>query len=110
MPETNNSERLEALTEKPGKYAFFKFQTGRQLASVCGCCSGQVDCRTGAILATITYGLFQYREVFKLNLSDPANTFLYTIEDEIICAARKAVRLGGPMTRRRVVFVRKDGR
>lgn len=59
---------------------------------------------------TITYGLFQYRETFKLNLSDPVHSFPYTIEDEIIRAARKAMRLGGPMTRRRVVFVRKDGR
>lgn len=110
MPETNKEPRLEAPAPRPRKYAFFRFQTGKRLASAYGCCSGQVDRRTGEILATITYGLFQYRETFKLNLSDPVHSFPYTIEGEIICAARKAVRLGGPMTRRRVVFVRKDGR
>ena len=110
MPEPNNLKLREALAAKSRKYAFFTFRTGRRLASAEGCCSGQVDCRTGEILATITYGLFQYRETFKLNLSDPVHSFPHTIEDEIICAARKAVRLGGPMTRRRVVFVRKDGR
>ena len=110
MPETNRVPRLEAPAPRPRKYAFFRFQTGKRLASAYGCCSGQVDRRTGEILATITYGLFQYRETFKLNLSDPVHSFPYTIEGEIICAARKAVRLGGPMTRRRVVFVRKDGR
>ena len=110
MPETNKEPRLEAPAPRPRKYAFFRFQTGKRLASAYGCCSGQVDRRTGEILATITYGLFQYREMFKLKLSDPVHSFPYTIEDEIICAARKAVRLGGPMTRRRVVFVRKDGR
>lgn len=110
MPEPNNLKLREALTAKSRKYAFFTFRTGRWLASAEGCCSGQVDCRTGEILATITYGLSQYREVLKLNISDPVHSFPCTIEDEIICAARKAVRLGGPMTRRRVVFVRKDGR
>ena len=110
MPETNKEPRLEAPAPRPRKYAFFRFQTGKRLASAYGCCSGQVDRRTGEILATITYGLFQYRETFKLNLSDPVHSFPYTIEGEIICAARKAVRLGGPMTRRRVVLVRKDGR
>ena len=110
MPETNNLKLLEALAAKSRKYAFFTFRTGRRLASAEGCCSGQVDCRTGEILATITYGLSQYREILKLNISDPVHSFPYTIEEEIICAARKAVRLGGPMTRRRVVFVRKDGR
>lgn len=110
MPETNRVPRLEAPAPRPRKYAFFRFQTGKRLASAYGCCSGQVDRRTGEILATITYGLFQYRETFKLNLSDPVHSFPYTIEDEIIRAARKAMRLGGPMTRRRVVFVRKDGR
>lgn len=110
MPETNKEPRLEAPAPRPRKYAFFRFQTGKRLASAYGCCSGQVDRRTGEILATITYGLFQYRETFKLNLSDPVHSFPYTIDDEIICVARKAVRLGGPMTRRRVVFVRKDGR
>ena len=110
MPETNKEPRLEAPEARPRKYAFFRFQTGKRLASAYGCCSGQVDRRTGEILATITYGLFQYREMFKLNLTDPVHSFPYTIEDEIICAARKAMRLGGPMTRRRVVFVRKDGR
>lgn len=110
MPETNKEPRLEAPAARPRKYAFFRFQTGKRLASAYGCCSGQVDRRTGEILATITYGLFQYRETFKLNLSDPVHSFPYTIEGEIICAARKAVRLGGPMTRRRVVFVREDGR
>ena len=102
--------RSERNTARFGRYVFFKFRTGQRLASEYGVCSGQVDRRTGEILATITYGLFQYRETFKLNLSDPVHSFPYTIEDEIICAARKAVRLGGPMTRRRVVFVRKDGR
>ena len=110
MPETNRVPRLEAPAPRPRKYAFFRFQTGKRLASAYGCCSGQVDRRTGEILATITYGLFQYRETFKLNLTNPVHSFPHTIEDEIICAARKAVRLGGPMTRRRVVFVRKDGR
>lgn len=110
MPETNRVPRLEAPAPRPRKYAFFRFQTGKRLASAYGCCSGQVDRRTGEILATITYGLFQYRETFKLNLSDPVHSFPYTIEDEIIRAARKAMRLGGPMTRRRVVSVRKDGR
>ena len=110
MPETNRVPRLEAPAPRPRKYAFFRFQTGKRLASAYGCCSGQVDRRAGEILATITYGLFQYRETFKLNLSDPVHSFPYTIEDEIIRAARKAMRLGGPMTRRRVVFVRKDGR
>ena len=110
MPEPNNLKLREALAAKSRKYAFFTFRTGRRLASAEGCCSGQVDCRTGEILATITYGLVQYRETFKLNLSDPVHSFPYTIEGEIICAARKAMRLGGPMTRRRVVFVRKDGR
>lgn len=110
MPEANKEPRLEAPAARPRKYAFFRFQTGKRLASAYGCCSGQVDRRTGEILATITYGLFQYREMFKLNLTDPVHSFPYTIEDEIICAARKAVRLGGPMTRRRVFFVRKDGR
>lgn len=110
MPETDNAERVNASAARTRKYVFFRFQTGRRLASAYGCCSGQVDRQTGEILATITYGLFQYREVLKLNISDPVNTFPYTIEDEIICAARKAVQLGGPMTRRRVVFVRKDGR
>ena len=110
MPETNRVPRLEAPAPRPRKYAFFRFQTGKRLASAYGCCSGQVDRRTGEILATITYGLFQYRETFKLNLSDPVHSFPYTIEDEIIRVARKAMRLGGPMTRRRVVFVRKDGR
>ena len=110
MPETNRVPRLEAPAPRPRKYAFFRFQTGKRLASAYGCCSGQVDRRTGEILATITYGLFQYRETFKLNLSDPVHSFPYTIEDEIIRAARKAMRLGGPMTRRRVEFVRKDGR
>ena len=110
MPEPNNLKLREALAARPRKYAFFTFRTGRRLASAEGCCSGQVDCRTGEILATITYGLSQYREVLKLNISDPVHSFPCTIEDEIICAARKAVRLGGPMTRRRVVFVRKDGR
>lgn len=110
MPETNRVPRLEAPAPRPRKYAFFRFQTGKRLASAYGCCSGQVDRRTGEILATITYGLFQYRGTFKLNLSDPVHSFPHTIEDEIIRAARKAMRLGGPMTRRRVVFVRKDGR
>ena len=110
MPEPNNLKLRESLAAKSRKYAFFTFRTGRRLASAEGCCSGQVDCRTGEILATITYGLFQYRETFKLNLSDPVHSFPYTIEDEIIRAARKAMRLGGPMTRRRVVFVREDGR
>ena len=110
MPEPNNLKLREALAARPRKYAFFTFRTGRRLASAEGCCSGQVDCRTGEILATITYGLFQYRETFKLNLTNPVHSFPHTIEDEIICAARKAVRLGGPMTRRRVVFVREDGR
>ena len=110
MPEPNNLKLRESLAAKSRKYAFFTFRTGRWLASAEGCCSGQVDCRTGEILSTITYGLSQYREVLKLNISDPVHSFPYTIEDEIICAARKAVRLGGPMTRRRVVFVRKDGR
>ena len=110
MPEKNNLKLREALAAKSRKYAFFTFRTGRRLASAEGCCSGQVDCRTGEILATITYGLSQYRDVLKLNISDPVRSFPYTIEDEIICAARKAVRFGGPMTRRRVVFVRKDGR
>ena len=110
MPEPNNLKLREALAARPRKYAFFTFRTGRRLASAEGCCSGQVDCRTGEILATITYGLSQYREILKLNISDPVHSFPYTIEEEIICAARKAVRLGGPMTRRRVVFVRKDGR
>ena len=109
MPETNKEPRLEAPAPRPRKYAFFRFQTGKRLASAYGCCSGQVDRRTGEILATITYGLFQYRETFKLNLSDPVHSFPYTIEGEIICAARKAVRLGGPMTRRRVVFVHHRG-
>ena len=102
--------RSERNTARFGRYVFFKFRTGQRLASEYGVCSGQVDRRTGEILATITYGLFQYRETFKLNLSDPVHSFPYTIEDEIIRAARKAMRLGGPMTRRRVVFVRKDGR
>ena len=102
--------RSERNTARFGRYVFFKFRTGQRLASEYGVCSGQVDRRTGEILATITYGLFQYRETFKLHLSDPVPSFPYTIEDEIICAARKAMRLGGPMTRRRVVFVRKDGR
>lgn len=102
--------RSERNTARFGRYVFFKFRTGQRLASEYGVCSGQVDRWTGEIRATITYGLFQYRETFKLNLSDPVHSFPYTIEDEIICAARKAVRLGGPMTRRRVVFVRKDGR
>ena len=102
--------RSERNTARFGRYVFFKFRTGQRLASEYGVCSGQVDRRTGEILATITYGLFQYRETFKLNLSDPVHSCPYTIEDEIICAARKAMRLGGPMTRRRVVFVRKDGR
>lgn len=110
MPETNKEPRLEAPAARPRKYAFFRFQTGKRLASAYGCCSGQVDRRTGEILATITYGLFQYRETFKLNLTNLVHSFPHTIEDEIICAARKAVRLGGPMTRRRVVFVREDGR
>lgn len=104
-----NTERPEASAARQRRYAFFRFQTGRQLASVGGHCSGQVDRRTGEILATISYGLHQYREVLKLNISDPVSAFPYTIEDEIICAARRAVRLGGTMTRRRVVFVRKDG-
>lgn len=102
--------RSERNTARFGRYVFFKFRTGQRLASEYGVCSGQVDRRTGEILATITYGLFQYRETFKLNLTNPVHSFPHTIEDEIICAARKAVRLGGPMTRRRVVFVRKDGR
>ena len=110
MPETNRVPQLEAPAPRPRKYAFFRFQTGKRLASAYGCCSGQVDRWTGEIRATITYGLFQYRETFKLNLSDPVHSFPHTIEDEIIRAARKAMRLGGPMTRRRVVFVRKDGR
>lgn len=102
--------RSERNTARFGRYVFFKFRTGQRLASEYGVCSGQVDRRTGEILATITYGLFQYRETFKLNLTNPVHSFPHTIEDEIICAARKAVRLGGPMTRRRVVFVREDGR
>ena len=110
MPEPNNLKLRESLAAKSRKYALFTFRTGRRLASAEGCCSGQVDCRTGEILATITYGLSQYRAILKLNISDPVRSFPYTIEDEIICAARKAVRFGGPMTRRRVVFVRKDGR
>ena len=101
--------RSERNTARFGRYVFFKFRTGQRLASEYGVCSGQVDRRTGEILATITYGLFQYRETFKLNLSDPVHSFPYTIEDEIICAARKAVRLGGPMTRRRVVSSGRTG-
>lgn len=110
MPEMKKAEHLQAPTGRRRKYAFFRFQTGKWLASKCGSCFGQVDCQTGEIQATITYGVFQYREVLKLNISDPIHIFPYTIEDEIIFAARKAIRLGGPMTRRRVVFVRKDGR
>lgn len=83
MPETNKEPRLEAPAARPRKYAFFRFQTGKRLASAYGCCSGQVERRTGEILATITYGLFQYRETFKLNLTDPVHSFPYTIEDEI---------------------------
>ena len=90
MPEGNNAERLKAQAASSRKYAFFRFQTGRLLASACGCCFGQVDRKTGEILANITYGLFQYREVLKLNISDPVNSFPYTIEDEIICAAKKS--------------------
>lgn len=94
MPETYNAEWVNTSAARTGKYAFFRFRTGRHLASACGCCSGQVDRQTGEILATISYGLFQYREVLKLNTSDPVNTFPYTIEDEIICAARRALKSG----------------
>ena len=46
MPETNRVPRLEAPAPRPRKYAFFRFQTGKRLASAYGCCSGQVDRRT----------------------------------------------------------------
>ena len=52
--------RSERNTARFGRYVFFKFRTGQRLASEYGVCSGQVDRRTGEILATITYGLFQY--------------------------------------------------
>ena len=110
MFERNSVRQLAVPATKTRKYAFFRFKTGRRLAGECGYCSGQVDQRTGEILATISYGPFQYREVFKLSLSASVNSFPNTIEDKIICAAKKAARLGGRMTRRRVVFVRKDGR
>lgn len=33
MPETNKEPRLEAPAPRPRKYAFFRFQTGKRLAS-----------------------------------------------------------------------------
>ena len=40
MPETNNLKLREALAARTRKYAFFRFHTGRRLASAEGCCSG----------------------------------------------------------------------
>ena len=93
-------------------YRFFSFRTSEQMASEYGRCSGQVNLRTGEILANISYGLFHYRESYQLNMADPVSQFPYTTRDLIICAARRAAKEGGVgvMTRRRVIFVCKDGR
>ena len=60
--------RSERNTARFGRYVFFKFRTGQRLASEYGVCSGQVDRRTGEILATITYGLFQYLSLIHISL------------------------------------------
>lgn len=74
-------------SERGSKYQFFSFQTSERLASEYDRCSGQIDLRTGEILASITYGLFQHRERYRLHVDDP---FPCTTEDQIISAARHA--------------------
>lgn len=110
MRQTEQVPQQAEPMSKPQKYAFFSFQTSDRLASEYGHCSGQVNLQTGGILATITYGLFHYREERRLNINDPVSLFAHT-EEQIIREARRAVKTGGyRMTRRRVIFVRKDGR
>lgn len=82
------------------------------MASEYGHCSGQVNLQTGEILANISYGLFHYPETYQLNLADSISQFPHTTKELIICAARHAANEEGVrgMTRRRVIFVCKDGR
>ena len=93
-------------------YRFFSFRTSERMASEYGHCSGQVNLQTGEILANISYGLFHYRETYQLNLADSISQFPHTTKELIICAARHAANEEGVrgMTRRRVIFVCKDGR
>lgn len=77
-------------SERGSKYQFFSFQTSERLASEYDRCSGQIDLRTGEILASITYGLFQHRECYRLHVDDPISQFPCTTEDQIISAARHA--------------------
>lgn len=73
-------------------YRFFSFGTSERMASEYGHCSGQVNLRTGEILASISYGLFHHRETHQLNMTDPVSQFPYTTKDLIICAARHAAK------------------
>lgn len=82
-----------APTHRQKKYAFFSFSIKERLASEYGRCSGQVNLQTGEILASVSYGLFQYREHYCLNISNQINAFPYTIEDRIICAAKRAAEM-----------------
>lgn len=93
-------------------YRFFSFRSSERMASEYGHCSGQVNLQTGEILANISYGLFHYRETYQLNLADSISQFPHTTKELIICAARHAANEEGVrgMTRRRVIFVCKDGR
>lgn len=93
-------------------YRFFSFRTSERMASEYGHCSGQVNLQTGEILANISYGLFHYPETYQLNLADSISQFPHTTKELIICAARHAANEEGVrgMTRRRVIFVCKDGR
>ena len=77
----------------PKRYAFFSFFTTGRLASEYGHCSGQVDLRTGEILANISYGLFQYREDYRLNIKNRVSDFPHTTEELIVCAARRAAEI-----------------
>lgn len=92
-------------------YRFFSFRTSERMASEYGHCSGQVNLQTGEILANISYGLFHYPETYQLNLADSISQFPHTTKELIICAARHAANEEGVrgMTRRRVIFVCKDG-
>lgn len=73
------------------EYAVIDFYTKHRLASNRGQCRGTVDVETGEITAVVSYGLTSYHEKYKLNTSDEVNNFPYTVEDEIIIQARKAV-------------------
>lgn len=74
------------------QYGFFEFATKDSVASNRGKCRGMVNTQTGDIEAVVTYGLMAYREEFRMHVSDVVNPFPYTIADQILNAAKEAIR------------------